>query len=408
VSVLFSARGAAALALVLFVGGGQANTAMRPQLSEAQARLQTRAALLADWQPAAAQPVAELPAHFSVAADGSGSHRSLQAAIDALPSRSAAPVAGAPSRYFIRLAPGRYVENVCIHAKPPLTIYGAGREPGEVRLVAGRFAAQPREAGSASPCFPASSAPRHGTAGSASVAVFSDEVTLRQLSIVNQALDGVRAGQGYPPEVGEGGGAQAVALMTRGDRIELDRVQLWGHQDTFYASRRQGEGLSRVWVHDSLIAGDVDFIFGDARLLLERCTVLSRAGRRTPGEGGIVLAPSTAANETIGFIVQDSRFLAEAGLAPGSVWLGRAWDQGVAKGEWRAGPAAPNGLAVVRESRIGAHIHARPEGVWGPSTARRPHQTEGEAANRLFEHRNQDLPAEQVETRLHTGAGLAR
>ncbi|OYU29108.1 MAG: hypothetical protein CFE41_01370 [Burkholderiales bacterium PBB2] len=383
---------AIALALALLAGSGQANPELRPQLSEGQARLHTRAALLADWQPAAAAPLAELPAHFSVAADGSGSHRSLQAAIDALPSRSAASVAGAPARYFIRLAPGRYVENVCIHDKPPLTIYGAGREPGAVRLVAGRFAAQQREAGSASPCFPASSAPRHGTAGSASVAVFSDELTLRHLSIVNSAMDGVRAGQGYPPEVGEGGGAQAVALMTRGDRIELDRVQLWGHQDTFYASRRQGEGLSRVWVHDSLIAGDVDFIFGDARLLLERCTVLNRAGRRTPGEGGIVLAPSTATNEPLGFIVRDSRFLAEAGLAPGSVWLGRAWDQGVAKGEWRASPSAPNGLAVVRESRIGAHIHARREGVWGPSTARRPHQTEGEAANRLFEHRNQDLP----------------
>ncbi|PND38835.1 hypothetical protein C1O66_15750 [Paucibacter aquatile] len=390
-------RSALALALALLAGSGQANPKLRPQLSEGQARLHTRAALLADWQPAAAPPLGELPAHFSVAADGSGSHRSLQAAIDALPSRNAASVAGAPTRYFIRLAPGRYVENVCIHDKPPLTIYGAGEEPGEVRLVAGRFAAQPREPGSASPCFPASSAARHGTAGSASVAVFSDEVTLRHLSIVNSALDGVRAGQGYPPEVGEGGGAQAVALMTRGDRIELDRVQLWGHQDTFYASRRregesEGSGLSRVWVHDSLIAGDVDFIFGDARLLLERCTVLSRAGRRTPGEGGIVLAPSTAANEPLGFIVQDSRFLAEPGLAPGSVWLGRAWDQGVAKGEWRAGPSAPNGLAVVRESRIGAHIHARREGVWGPSTARRPHQTEGEAANRLLEHRNQDVP----------------
>lgn len=382
-----------ALALALLGGSGQAKPELRPQLSEGQARLQTRAALLADWQPAAARPLAELPAHFSVAADGSGSHRSLQAALDAIPSRSAAPVAGAPARYFIRLAPGRYLENVCIHDKPPLTVYGAGGEPGAVRLVASRFAAQPREAGSASPCFPASSAPRHGTAGSASVAVFSDEVTLRHLSIVNSALDGVRAGQGYPPEVGEGGGAQAVALMTRGDRIELDRVQLWGHQDTFYASRRrEGEGFSRVWVHDSLIAGDVDFIFGDARLLLERCTVLSRAGRRTPGEGGIVLAPSTAASEPLGFIVQDSRFLAEPGLAPGSVWLGRAWDQGVAKGEWRASPSAPNGLALVRESRIGAHIHARREGVWGPSTARRPHQTEGEAANRLFEHRNQDVP----------------
>ncbi len=385
--------------MALLLGSGHASPALRPQLPDAQARLHTRAALLADWQPAAAAPLAKLPAHFSVAADGSGSHRSLQAALDAIPSRSAAFAAAAPSRYFIRIAPGSYFENICIHDKPPLTIYGAGGEPGAVRLVAGRFSAQPREPGSASPCFPASSAARHGTAGSASVAVFSDEVTLRQLSIVNSAMDGVRAGQGYPPEVGEGGGAQAVALMTRGDRIELDRVQLWGHQDTFYASRRrasegevEGDGPSRVWVHDSLIAGDVDFIFGDARLLLERCTVLSRAGRRTPGEGGIVLAPSTAAKEPIGFLVQDSRFLAEPGLAPGSVWLGRAWDQGVAKGEWRASPSAPNGLAVVRESRIGAHIHARREGVWGPSTARRPHQTEGEAANRLFEHRNQDLP----------------
>jgi pectinesterase len=123
----------------------------------------------------------------------------------------------------------------------------------------------------------------------------------------------------------------------------------------------------------------VDFIFGNAVLVIEDSTVLTRAHRRTPGHGGIILAPSTAADVPQGFLVTRSRFIGEPGLTAGSTALGRAWDAGVKPGTWVAG-TSPNGLAVVRDSEIGAHV-----GPWQASTSRRPFDA---TVNRLAEFNN--------------------
>jgi pectin methylesterase-like acyl-CoA thioesterase len=142
-----------------------------------------------------------------------------------------------------------------------------------------------------------------------------------------------------------------------------------------------------VLVRQSLIAGDVDFIFGNARLVIEQSTILSRAGRRSPGERGIVFAPSTAADERLGFLVVDSQLLAEPGLKPQTVALGRAWDYGVAKGEWQPG-RSPNGQPLIRDSALGPHLYA-----WAASTSRRPFAASGEQAARLSEYNNRPEPA---------------
>ncbi|MCV2354281.1 pectinesterase family protein [Paucibacter sp. B2R-40] len=362
----------------------QAKAQPRPQLSEAEASHHQRADYLGDWQPQPLLDAARRPADFIVAADGSGTHGTLQAAIDAV------PLAGAGQRrYFIRLRPGIYRESVCVQDKAPVSLYGEPADAAAVTLVNGNYSAKPKRAGidAANACVPNLAAATYGTAGSATLSLFSDAVHVAHLTISNDAMDGVRAGVGYPPQVGEGGGAQAVALMTRGDRQQLHKVRLLGHQDTFYAaSPADALKPARVWVQASLIAGDVDFVFGNARLVIEDSEILSRAGRRSLGEGGIVLAPSTAAAEALGFLVLHSRFVAEQGLAAGSVALGRAWDQGVAKGAWLAGQS-PNGQALVRDSQLGPHI-----APWAPSTSRRPFASSGEQANRLLEYRNQSLP----------------
>ena len=105
----------------------------------------------------------------------------------------------------------------------------------------------------------------------------------------------------------------------------------------------------------------------------------SRANRRTPGHGGIILAPSTAPDVGQGFLITHSRLVGEPGIAPGATALGRAWDAGVKAGTWQAG-TSPNGLAVVRDSEIGAHI-----GPWSASTSRRPFDA---SSNRLSEFNN--------------------
>ncbi|RZI58731.1 MAG: hypothetical protein EOP37_14650 [Rubrivivax sp.] len=353
----------------------------RPQLSDAQAATSTMASYLGDWSPVPLDPSRWTPT-FVVAADGSGTHRTVQAAIDALPLRAA----GTPDapRAYVLVKPGIYREPLCIQDKAPFALYGAG-DPSEVVIVEGRYNALPKAKGeSAHRCMPLLGAETYGTPGSASVMLFSDDVQLARLTVANDAMDRVRDGQGYPAGVAESGGAQAVALMTRGDRIQMAQVRLIGHQDTFYAEREAGDAReARVLVQASEIRGDVDFIFGGATLVVDDSLIVSRAGRRMPGHGGHVIAPSTPNARARGFLIQDSRWLAEPGVAPASISLGRAWDRGVARGEWRASPTIPNGQAVLRGNLLGPHL-----APWSASTSRRPFSATGEAANRMAEYRN--------------------
>lgn len=355
----------------------------RPQLADALAAQYSVAAYLAQgpgvWQPIALDSKPWPKPDFLVAVDGSGTHTSLQAAVDAV---AAAPAAS--RRYVIGLAPGAYRGQVCIQGKAPLLLVGLGASPADVRIVAGRYAGEAKAAGadSGNPCQPNAAATTVGTASSATLAIFSNDVQLQRLTVENDAMNAVRQGVDYRTGASEAGGAQAVALMTQGDKIHLQGVHLLGHQDTLYVRASPQKAGDRVYVNQSLIAGDVDFIFGAGTLVVDDSTIVSRAGRRAGNESGYVLAPSTASTTSLGMLVINSHLIGEAGLPAGSIALGRAWDQGVPKGAWQK-ETSPNGQALVRNSVLGAHI-----GPWATSTARRPFQSSGDAANRFAEWRN--------------------
>lgn len=372
--------------LTLAAVAALAHAEPRPQLAVVDAARHQVADYLAQggvpWQPA--DLTKRWTPDFIVATDGSGTHKTVQAALDAVPAQGRSS-----KRHYIQVQPGSYREQLCVQGKAPITLYSSIDNPAAAVIVQGHYNAEPKRAGldAANPCYPDLQAASHGTVGSASVAIFSDDVQLAHLTIANDAMDAVRDGVGYPAGVSESGGAQAVALMTQGDRIQLENVRLLGHQDTFYVRAVPGLAPSRVYVHNSLIAGDVDFIFGNATLVIDNSTVLSRAGRRAPGSGGHVLAPSTAAETQLGLLITHSRFMAEPGLKPGAISLGRAWDFGVPRGAWVAG-TSPNGQALVRDSLIGPHI-----GAWAASTSRRPFSDSGKAANRMAEFNNRPLTA---------------
>ncbi|RZL40435.1 MAG: hypothetical protein EOP35_00940, partial [Rubrivivax sp.] len=284
-----------ACTLAMTAAHGQA----RPQLTPEQAAAHTTAAYLGDWQPA---PLADLSAaapDFIVKAG-----ESVQAAIDKVPDTAKE----GSKRWVIQIQPGTYRGPVCIRDKAPIALVGAAIDAAAVVLVDNRFSGKPKaENEPAHPCWPELGKTTIGTSGSTSMLVQSNDVQLISLTITNDAMDGVRRGEAYPPGVGESGGAQAVALTLAGDRIQLDNVRLLGHQDTLYAKRRAPDAPARQLIRHSLIAGDVDFIFGNAVLVIEHSTILSRANRRKPGQGGIVLAPSTAPDVTQGFLVTHSR-----------------------------------------------------------------------------------------------------
>ena len=293
------------------------------------------------WVPAALQGTPLPRPDLVVAADGSGTHSTLQAAFDALPARGSTT-----ARTTILVRPGTYRERPCLRDKTPVLLAGDTADATAVRIVAAVSHATPKAPeADAHPCHAHRGHPVHGTSGSATFVVASSDVQLRQLTVENEARD-----------------AQAVALTLRGDRIQLDGVRLLGWQDTLLLRRPAPDAAGRMHIANSLIAGDVDFVFGDATALITDSTLLSRAGR---SRGGHVLAPSTRPGQR-GFLVTHSRFAAEPGVAPGSVSLGRAWDEGVPAGQWQAGHS-PNGEAVVRASALGPHL-----GGWAASTSRRP------------------------------------
>lgn len=63
-----------------------------------------------------------------------------------------------------------------------------------------------------------------------------------------------------------GSGDQAVAVGVYNDRAAFYNCRLVGYQDTFYV-----KNSARVYCKDCYIEGNVDFIFGDAVLLCEKC-----------------------------------------------------------------------------------------------------------------------------------------
>ncbi len=379
------------------------SSATRPQLDAMAATRHQAASYLSQgpspWQPAEVDAALWRP-DFVVAQDGSGTHRTVQAAVDAVPARAVGH--GEQRTWVIRVRPGTYRGSLCVQGKAPLRLTG---EPGNARavtLVDGRYNSMPKPAGApAQPCLPPTQADRHGTSGSATAVIASPDVLLAHVTIANDATQPGR------PALSEG--AQAVALLTLADRIQLEDVRLISHQDTFYVRRPAPQAPARVFVRGSVIEGDVDFVFGNATLVIDDSTLVSRTDRprSSTAPAGVVLAPSTPAHVELGFLVQRSRFVADAALPPGSVSLGRAWDEGVAPGAWQAG-VSPNGQAVVRDSALGPHI-----GGWTASTARRPFVALGSAseaavkswANRLAEHGNTTLPHDISRETLAAGNG---
>lgn len=272
--------------------------------------------------PASApSPVPAATTAFTVAKDGSGRYRTVQAAVDAAPSNSA-------SRTVISIAPGTYRETVRIPAgKPRLTLRGAGGSRKDTVIVQNHASGTPKPGGSGT----------YGTAGSATVTVEADDFEARGLTIANDFDEKA------DPRVS----AQAVALRTAADRVRLDDVSVTGDQDTLEleaAGRKPG----RVLVTNSEIVGNVDFVFGGATAVIDR-SVLTLKQRADGSSGGCVTAPSTAAGRK-GFLI--TRSTVGGAVAPGGVSLGRPWHAG--------GDASLDPQTTVSHSTLGRAVSATP------------------------------------------------
>jgi pectin methylesterase-like acyl-CoA thioesterase len=257
-----------------------------------------------------------------VAADGSGDATSAQEAVDLAPTDFA-------GRVEIVFEPGRYAGRVVVDAAHDrLSFLGATGDPADVVITDDRAAGTPRPGGGT-----------WGTSGSASVTIQGADFRAEAVTFEN-AFD-----EAAHPELS---GHQAVAVKTAADRVVFDDVRFLGNQDTLYLDSPSATVPGRVYVHDSYVEGDVDFIFGRATAVLDDTTI--NALPRASDPSGYVLAPSTSAGFSRGFLVIDSTIVSDA--PDGSYYLGRPWHPS----------SAPDNdpRAVVRDTWLGTYLKADP------------------------------------------------
>ena len=293
-----------------------ASTSTRPQLSSADAANYTIAKYLASgsdaWDPTAGLGAASsFTANFTVAADGSGTHTTVQAAVNA---------ATGTARRYILIKPGTYRGVVSISGSTPITLYGADADATRVVIVNG-----------------ASAGDAGGTAQSSTFTSKAAGLQLMNLTVSNDFATPA-----------SGSNIQAVALYTTGDKTVLQNVRLHGFQDTLYVDSPSATAIARVYIKDSYIEGDTDFIFGRSVTVIDGGTIHYLSSRKGTGSG-VHFAPSTHVNNMYGFLAIHVSFTADASAPSNKISLGRSWDQS-------STTPTPNGQATVRESMLGAHI----------------------------------------------------
>ncbi|KAG6435660.1 hypothetical protein SASPL_100535 [Salvia splendens] len=223
-------------------------------------------------------------ANVVVALDGSGNFKTVAAAVAAAGRRSG------NGRYVIYVKAGTYRENVEI-GKGVRNVMLLGDGIGRTIITGSRSV----DGGST-------------TFKSATVAAVGDGFIARGITFRNTA--GAR-------------NHQAVALRSGSDLSVFYQCSFEGYQDTLYVHSQ------RQFYRNCDIYGTVDFIFGNAAVVLQNCNIYPRD---PPNRTNTITAQGrTDPNQNTGIIIHNSRVTAAPDLRPvqGSVrtYLGRPWKE---------------------------------------------------------------------------------
>lgn len=105
---------------------------------------------------------------------------------------------------------------------------------------------------------------------------------------------------------------QAVAVRVQGDRAVFYQCRLIGFQDTLFTSGDNSRGYFR----NCTIEGSTDFIFGSATVVFDSCTLISKKNSH-------VTAASTPADHAYGYVFRHCVLTADSTIT--KVSLGRPW-----------------------------------------------------------------------------------
>lgn len=220
----------------------------------------------------------------------------------------------------IHLAPGIYRQKTVIRV-PGLTLIGSGQN--RTILVYDDHANQPHPIGG-----------EYNTFRTYTLAVCADSVTIRDLTVSNDALQ---------PEIK----GQEVALSVVADAFRMSNCTLSSTQDTLFVGPLPSDLIGRYegafadelrrgyrmaqYFENCTIQGTVDFIFGCGEATFDRCRIQSLRDERNIG---YVAAPSHGQQQESGFLFRHCDFIREDGVADGSIYLARPWrDYGMARFE---------------------------------------------------------------------------
>lgn len=242
---------------------------------------------------------------FTVAQDGSGDFTTVQEAINAVPDFRKA------NRTTILIRKGNYKEKVIIpECKINLSLIG---EDGAV-ITYDDYASKLNRFGE-----------EKSTSGSASCYIYAPDFIAENLTFENSA----------------GPVGQAVACFVSGDRAIFRKCRFLGNQDTLYTYGYP----TRQYYEDCYIEGTVDFIFGKATAVFNRCDIHSRGK-------GYVTAPATPEDSRYGYVFHDCRLTAADGVE--NVPLSRPW--------------RPYAQAVFINCELGKHISPAGWDNWGKAS----------------------------------------
>ncbi|KAG2728500.1 hypothetical protein I3760_01G208200 [Carya illinoinensis] len=219
-----------------------------------------------------------------VAADGSGDYKTVSEAVAAAPNNS-------KTRYVIRIKAGVYRENVEVSKKKKNIMFlGDGRT--STIITASRNVVD----GST-------------TFTSATVAAVGERFLARGITFQNTAGPSKH---------------QAVALRVGSDLSAFYECDMLAYQDTLYVHS------NRQFFVNCLVAGTVDFIFGNAAVVFQDCDIHAR--RPNSGQKNMVTAQGRMdPNQNTGIIIQKCRIGATSDLQQVKsnfpTYLGRPWKE---------------------------------------------------------------------------------
>ncbi|WP_345953472.1 pectinesterase family protein [Mucilaginibacter sp. PAMB04168] len=248
-----------------------------------------------------------LPLQLTVAQDGSGNYKTIQEAVNAVRDLGQQQVT-------IHIKKGVYHEKLVIPTwKTHISLIG---ESAENTIVTNDdYSGKPVPGGK-----DAYGKEKMSTFTSYTVLVQGDDFRAENLTIANTA----------------GRVGQAVALHVEGDRCVIKSCRILGNQDTLYTAT----GSSRQLYQDCYIEGTTDFIFGEATVVFQNCTIKSLMN-------SYITAAATTPQQAYGYVLLNCKLIADT--AAKKVFLGRPW--------------RPYAKTVFLNTQMGSHIV--PQG-WNP------------------------------------------